>query len=419
MTAWGTIPTTILATAELRSILDRCSCSGDGSRNRTSADWSTVYPPIVISREELRTRQGSARQRTAEIGADVLIAIGAPFYDRPGDLLYLSGHQPPFPTSNFEAEYRGLGYGAVVLPVDGGTYLVTDTTAYREERIAADDVRPTSNVPKALRELLRELGLASGRAAFIGSEVAPYAFVREATEGLSIELVAADKILRDARRKKSAAELAALRTAAEVAEIGMAAALAAIHPGCTEAEAAAAGIGASIAAGADFVRYMRVMSGPFAGWPHRWPPATDRVMQAGETVCIDHIGAVNGYQFDILRAKVVGEGIPELQDLMQTARAATQAAIAACGPGVPVRDVVAAADAVLEAAGQLEHRARFTGHGIGLETVEAPLIMQSSSNTLQVGDVICLEPGILKRGVYGARFEYEVAITENGHEVLG
>src|SRR5690606_26970042 len=139
------------------------------------------------------------------------------------------------------------------------------------------------------------------------------------------------------------------------------------------------GIAASIAAGADFVRYMRVLSGPYAGWPHRWPPATDRVLVEGDTVCIDHIGAVNGYQFDILRAQVVGEGTRELHDLMRVAREATEAAIAACGPGVPVRDVVAAADAVLERAGHLEHRARFTGHGIGLETVEAPLVMQTSN----------------------------------------
>jgi Xaa-Pro aminopeptidase len=377
-----------------------------------------VNPPVVISREELRRRQEHARERASALGARALVVVGGPFYDRPGDLLYLSGHQPPFPTSNFEGEHRGLGYGAVVLPVSGGTHLIVDTVAYRAERIAADEVVATSNVPAALRRTLQRLGLAGQRLAFVGLQVAPYALVAEATDGLGVELVPADAVLREARRRKSPAELEALRRAAEVAEVGMAAALAAIAPGRTESEVAAAGIAASIAAGADFVRYMRVLSGPYAGWPHRWPPATDRVLVEGDTVCIDHIGAVNGYQFDILRAKVVGEGTRELHDLMRVAREATEAAIAACGPGVPVRDVVAAADAVLERAGHLEHRARFTGHGIGLETVEAPLVMQTSNEVLVEGDVICLEPGILKRGSYGARFEYEVAITADGHEVL-
>ncbi len=377
-----------------------------------------MNPPVNITREEIRGRQEAARAGAVDLDTAALVAVGGPYYDRPGDLLYLSGHQPPFPSSNFEGDYRGLGFGAVVLPATGGAYLVTDTVAYREERIAADEIAPARNVPAELRRLLERLGLAGKRVAFVGLEVAPHAFVAEATADLAVELVAADPVVRRLRRKKSPAELEALRRAAEVAEIGMAAALDAIEPGRTESEVAAAGIGATIAAGADMVRNMRVMSGPFAGWPHRWPPATDRVLQEGDTVCIDHIGAVNGYQFDILRAKVVGEGTKELHDLMQVAREATEAAIATCGPGVPVKDVVAAADAVMERAGQLEHRARFTGHGIGLETVEAPLIMQTSTEVLAEGDVICLEPGILKRGSYGARFEYEVAITEGGYEVL-
>src|SRR5690606_40220807 len=136
----------------------------------TTSTGAIVHPPIVITREELRQRQEDARGRAVDLGAAALVAVGAPFYDRPGDLLYLSGHQPPFPTSNFDGNYRGLGYGAVVLPAAGGTYLVTDTTAFREERIAADEINPTSNVPAELRRVLGTLGLTNKRLAFIGCE---------------------------------------------------------------------------------------------------------------------------------------------------------------------------------------------------------------------------------------------------------
>jgi len=378
-----------------------------------------MHPTIAISAAELRERQEAARRRLPEFGADALIVFGAPFYDRPGDLLYLTGHQPPFPSSAFEGEYRGLGYGVAILPADGGTYLVTDTTAFRKERIVADAISPARNVPAEVRAQLAKLGLKGKTLAVIGLEVAPYALVQEATADLGVALTPADRVTRESRRRKSPRELDLLRHAADVAEQGMAAALDSIAAGRTESEIAAAGIEASIAAGADFVRYLRVMSGPYSGWQHRWPPATDRILQEGETVCLDHIGAVNGYQFDILRAKVVGEAPPDKAELMQAARAATQAAIAACAPRVPVREVVAAADRVLAEAGHLAHRAKFTGHGIGLETVEAPLVMESSDAVLMAGDVICLEPGILRTGHYGARFEYEVAITPDGHEVLG
>jgi Xaa-Pro dipeptidase len=377
-----------------------------------------LYPPPSIAHDEYRTRQERVLQAARSDGADAVVAVSGPFYDRTGDVLYLTGHQPPFPSSAFDGAYRGLGFAAAVLTADGACHLVTDTTAYREERVAADSIRPTSNVTSELRRTLEELGLATGRLAFIGLEVAPYAFVQEATGSLAVDLVPADTVIRDLRRRKSPAEIELLRRAAGVAEIGMAAALDAIRPGVTESVVAGEGIRACMANGADFVRYLRVMSGPYSGWQHRWPPATERVMQEGETVCMDLIGAVNGYQFDILRAKVVGEHEPAMLKRMEVARAATEAAIAACGPGVPLRDVVAASDRVLEEAGELEHRARFTGHGIGLETVEAPLVMESSTGTLREGDVICLEPGILNRGAYGARFEYEVAITADGHDVL-
>lgn len=377
-----------------------------------------MYPPPSITPDEYRERQDRVLRAAVDDGADAVVAVSGPFYDRVGDVLYLTGHQPPFPSSAFEGDYRGLGFAVAVLTVDGACHLITDTTAYREERITADSITPTSNVTSALRQTLVDLGVATGTLAFIGLEVAPYAFVNEATSSLAADILPADTVIRDLRRRKSSTEIELLRRAAEVAETGMAAALDAIQSGVTESEVAAEGIRACMANGADFVRYLRVMSGPYSGWQHRWPPATERVMQEGETVCMDLIGAVNGYQFDILRAKVVGDSEPAMLERMEVARAATEAAIAACGPGVPIRDVVAASDRVLEEAGELQHRARFTGHGIGLETVEAPLVMASSTGTLRESDVICLEPGILNRGAYGARFEYEVAITADGNEVL-
>ena len=378
-----------------------------------------MYPPPSITPAEYRERQARAAAAVADSGADALLVISGPFYDRPGDVLYLTGHQPPFPPLAYEGRFRGLGFTAAVLTRDASCHLIVDTTAYRHERISSDSLQPTTDVPGALRRQLTDLGLGSATLGVVGLDVAPHRFIQEATTGLGVTLVEADATVRDLRRRKSAREIELLRHSVEVAEQGMAAALAAIEPGMTESEVAAVGIGTCIANGADFVRYLRVMSGPFSGWQHRWPPATERVMQEGETVCMDLIGAVNGYQFDILRARVVGEGDPAMHARMDVARAATEAGIAACGPGVPISEVVAAADRVIEDAGEGAHLAKFTGHGIGLETVEAPLVMHDAPGDLHVGDVICLEPGILHRDAYGARFEYEVVITDSGHEVLG
>ena len=372
-----------------------------------------------IPRVEFLGRQEACRNKAREAGFDALVVVGGPFYDRPGDLAYLSGHYPPFPSVNFHGDYRGLGFGIFVLPVSGKNILISDTQVWRPEYVVADEVRPSRNLPATFRTTLKDLGLTSSRLGFVGMEVTPYSLVRELTQGVAASVEPADAIVRAMRRKKSDNETTLLRQAAQVAEIGIGAALAAVAPGKTEAEVCGEGVRAGLAAGADFIRYLRVLSGPFGGWPHRWPPATDRMLEEGETVCMDYIGAVAGYQFDILRTAIVGQPTEPSGRLVELAAEATSASIRACGPGVPVRDVVRAADTVIGAGGFLEHRARFTGHGIGLDTVEAPFIMAESDEVLAVGDVICLEPGILIRDVQGARFEYEVVITETGAEMLG
>ncbi len=371
---------------------------------------------MAISSQEFLSRQKVCRQKARECGMEGLVVIGGPFYDRPGDLAYLTGHYPPFPSVNFQGDYRGLGFGVFLLPVTGRSILISDTAAFRSERVVADEVRPTRNLPAMVRATLTEMKLNASQLGLVGSQVAPWALVNEMVGGAKIHV--ADEILRSLRRRKSSTEVSLLRRAAEVAEIGMAAALAAVVPGNTESQVCAEGIKAGLAAGADFVRYLRVLSGPFAGWPHRWPPATNRILQEGETVCLDYIGAVDGYQFDILRAAVVGQANPEADRMLRIAFDATMAAISACGPGVAVAEVIKAADTILDREGFLQHRAKFTGHGIGLDTVEAPLLMEESDEVLQPGDVICLEPGILVKDVVGARFEYEVIITERGSEVL-
>ena len=44
-----------------------------------------------ISASEIRGRQQIARDRAAAAGYDALLVVGRSFYDRPGDLAYLSG----------------------------------------------------------------------------------------------------------------------------------------------------------------------------------------------------------------------------------------------------------------------------------------------------------------------------------------
>jgi len=55
---------------------------------------------------------------------------------------------------------------------------------------------------------------------------------------------------------------------------------------------------------------------------------------------------------------------------------------------------------------------------LGLVAHEAPRVAKTSTDILQPGMVITIEPGIYLPGIGGVRLEDDVLVTETGHEVL-
>jgi Xaa-Pro aminopeptidase len=228
-------------------------------------------------------------------------------------------------------------------------------------------------------------------------------------------LEAADALVRRQRAIKSAAEVRLLQGAALVAEAGLRAALAAIRPGAGERDICAAGTNACLLAGADFVRYFRVHSGPYSSWGSRWPQATDRRVAAGEIVALDAIGAVAGYAFDVNRTAVCGRPNGDQRRLLEAGQAASAAAVATVAAGVPLAAVVAAGRAAAAQAGFTASAS--AGHGIGLETIEEPMLAPGPGS-LEEGMVICVEPGIFQPGIGGCSTEQMVVVTAAGSRSL-
>jgi Xaa-Pro aminopeptidase len=214
-----------------------------------------------------------------------------------------------------------------------------------------------------------------------------------------------------------------VKTPAEVEELALAgAAIDRVHArmaewlrvGRTEAEVGADIAAAILAEGHVGVDFTIVGSGPNGASPHH--ELSDRVVEAGDVVVVDIGGeTATGYRSDCTRTYVVGgPASAEVTGWYAVLQRAQEAAVAAVRPGVTCEQIDAAARDVISEAGWGEHFIHRTGHGIGLDSHEAPYVVAGNDLPLEPGMAFSVEPGIYLAGRCGARIEDIVVCTDDG-----
>ena len=224
-------------------------------------------------------------------------------------------------------------------------------------------------------------------------------------------------LLKELRMRKSPTELALLRRAAGVLDACLAELPPLLRPGATEAELAFE-LGRLLreqgSQGTPFEAI--VLGGPNAALPHGRPGA--RALQPGDLVIVDFGSMHEGYCADVARTFAVGEPSERAREIFDLVREAQEAGREAVRAGTRCGDVDRAARAVIEAGGYGEHFVHRTGHGLGLEVHEAPDLAAGNEQRLEAGAVVTVEPGIYLTGVAGVRIEDDLAVTDDGHELL-
>lgn len=97
---------------------------------------------------------------------------------------------------------------------------------------------------------------------------------------------------------------------------------------------------------------------------------------------------------------------------------AQQASIDAVKIGAVASDVDLAGRKVIEEAGYGEYFIHSTGHGVGVDIHELPIIGTRSKTILEKNMVFSIEPGIYIPGKFGVRIEDVVAVTKKGALIL-
>lgn len=99
-------------------------------------------------------------------------------------------------------------------------------------------------------------------------------------------------------------------------------------------------------------------------------------------------------------------------------RDAQKAAIAQIRAGVAARDVHQAAVDHFAEHGMEKYFTHSLGHGVGLEVHEEPRLSRRSATVLEAGMIVTVEPGLYFPDWGGIRWEYMVAVTEDGCRIL-
>lgn len=227
-----------------------------------------------------------------------------------------------------------------------------------------------------------------------------------------LELIPVDEPLTALRLRKDPDEVAAIERACALTDACLSHLLEWVRPGMTERQIAWELAGWFNVNGAEALAFEPlVLVGARAAMPHGH--ATDAVLERGQALLIDFGCQVDGYRSDTTRMIFVGEPDAEARRRYEAVREAQQRAFEAVAPGVPGTDVDAAARRHLEAAGLGESFTHGLGHGIGLETHEAPMLL-TYRRPLETGMIFTLEPGVYFPGEMGIRIEDVVVLEEGG-----
>ncbi len=147
-------------------------------------------------------------------------------------------------------------------------------------------------------------------------------------------------------------------------------------------------------------------------------------IKAGETIMVDMGGNFNGYMGDMSRVYSVGKLTQNAYDAHQVCIDIQNEIVEMAKPGTVCEDMYNKAIEMVTKAGYadnfmgIEQKARFIGHGIGLEINEMPVIAPRMKKELEPGMVFALEPKIVLPGIGAVGIENSWAVNAEGLEKL-
>lgn len=380
-----------------------------------------LWPIDPITDEEYSQRTEAVRRVADEEGFDAIIAYSTAKVT--ANVRYLTSYYTRFSGHQHTRErgYYMFGACAALVPVDGDPLLRTDAlwdVVRAEEMSKYPDAAGSIALGADLGQVIAERGL---RRVGIDNW-----FLFPAEDFLALKAAAPDTefvstlAISHVRAVKSPAELERHRRAELIAVAAVLAGMDAVAPGVSEYEAGLAAeetlrrLGDFETAGGAIIS-----AGPNSASGSSLP-TREKVIERGEWVLFDVLPKFDGYAGDIARMRLAGDP-DDLSDELRHLHAATvlmnvevRKMIKA---GVTPAEMNAVATAVAEQEGVADIKIDLLGHGVGLDIHDIPDYF-FDDRPLRAGEVITIEPCLLRDGVGGTRIEDVVVVQEDGNELL-
>ena len=371
---------------------------------------------LPFDNAEYERRLAGVRQGMLARGLDALLCFS------PENIYYLTAHDTP----------GYYFYQASIVTHDKGPINVlrrieaTNTLGRGWTRLA---------VPYGDREdpvgitvgVLEELGLAKKT---IGAEaeawfVTPkqYSQLEAAVGHVGGRLIDASGTVEELRAIKSPAEIAYIRAASRISELGTRTAIDASREGTDENAVAAAAIAEMTRAGGEYGGLPAIVnSGPRTSLCHAVPGG--RILERGDVIEYALPGSVKRYAGVLIRIATVGTPDPEIVRRQAAVHDAVDRVIAAIRPGALSGDVHAISRSVMEKHGYGHLHGHRTGYSIGVayppDWGEGQIvsIWADDPTPLREGMTFQLALGLFELGKYLVNMGETVLVTKDGCESL-
>ncbi|HET7636104.1 MAG TPA: Xaa-Pro peptidase family protein [Candidatus Limnocylindria bacterium] len=364
-----------------------------------------------FSREELRVRVARLQGALAERDLDAAVVT------RPHNVYYLTG-------------YRSMGAGlaagmgqlhAVLVPRSGEpTLFIRSLETKVAQRYAAVETLPYRDFQDAYALVAERMPADARRIGVERLDITAAQLDRLTAALPATELSDISLVVDALRRVKSPQELAYMREAARLANIGLEAAIEAVRPGVRISRVVAAALAAMYEAGQDDVSSPPVLvwSGPDGGMMH--DTALGGAVADGDLVTIEVIGSSRLYSADAMGTIAAGSPSAELRDAYRLAVALHEASQEAVRAGATGDAVHAAADAVFRDGGHGSYNRR-VGGAVGINAqpslfFEGLNLLRGEEAQLEAGMTVLVQPGVDVPAMMIVASTN--AVTADGHEEL-